>query len=166
MLQTQSKLIRKLCTDVYILKNLKLFWAVWRPICINRITSFLLFIIALFALLIGLFRRFTIFHKGVGSFSILGGGGGDEATKTIFNTVGGGIAKCTYTHACTHTYIYKLLNIHISMYACTYTCMYACICMHAYAHMNLHPDMKIIKIKASELYEKSIYTIYLEFNLK
>ena len=33
--------------------------------------------------------------------------------------------------------------------------MYACMHMHAYI-LHLHPDMKIIKIKASDLYENKI----------
>ena len=54
--------------------------------------------------------------------------------------------------------------------ACTYTCMHACICMckmfihprmhahtymnaYAYARIHLYSDMKIIRIKASDLYK-------------
>ena len=29
------------------------------------------------------------------------------------------------------------------------------VCMHVYAHIHLHHDMKIIKIKASDLFEKT-----------
>ena len=40
----------------------------------------------------------------------------------------------------THTLAWMLLNVHRPM--------------HAYTRMHLHPDMKIIYIKASNLYEK------------
>ena len=45
----------------------------------------------------------------VGSFSILGGGGGGGgggASDANFNTCGGILQKCTYTHACAHTSMY------------------------------------------------------------
>ena len=41
-----------------------------------------------------------------------------------------------------------LLDVHTPMHACTH------VCMHAYVRIHLHPDMKIIKIKASDFYEK------------
>ena len=55
---------------------------------------------------------------GAGSFSILGGG--SKPCAANFNTWGWGIAKNTYTHACTcmHTHV---LNIHTPMHACTRT---------------------------------------------
>ena len=43
----------------------------------------------------------SYYFIGVGSFSMLGGGG--KASEANFNTCGS-IAKCTYTHACTHVY--------------------------------------------------------------
>ena len=56
-----------------------------------------------------------------------------------------------------HTYMYArmymLLNVHTPKQVCTP--MYACT--HTFIH--LHPDMKIIEIKASDLYEKSIHVI-------
>ena len=44
----------------------------------------------------------------VGSFSILGGGGGggEEASDANFNTCGGILQKCNYTHVCAHTSMY------------------------------------------------------------
>ena len=38
------------------------------------------------------------------------------------------------------------------MHAHTHTHMYACISTHTFVH--LHPDMKSIKIKANDFYEK------------
>ena len=38
------------------------------------------------------------------------------------------------------------------MHACTHACMHACVCTHTFIH--LHPDMKSIKIKANNFYEK------------
>ena len=52
-----------------------------------------------------------------------------------------------------HAHVYThVLNIHTPIHACTR--MHAC--MHAQPMQTyiLHPDMKIIKIKASHLYEK------------
>ena len=70
---------------------------------------------------------------------------------------GGGTAKSTYTHACTcmHTHV---LNIHTPMHAC----MHTHVCMHAQPMQTyiLQPDMKIIKIKASDFYEKTATNIY------
>ena len=48
-----------------------------------------------------------------------------------------------------------LLNVQTPMHACTHTCMHACICTHTFVH--LHPDMKSIKIKANDFYEKKKY---------
>ena len=53
------------------------------------------------------------------------------------------------------------MNAHI------HVCMPAHAYAHAYARINLHPDMKIIKIKVSDLYEKKntqIYTCYFTSN--
>ena len=69
-----------------------------------------------------------------------------------------GIEKCKYPHAFTYTCMHPntrmhmLLNVHTPMPACTHTCK-----VQAW---NLHPDMKIIKIKASDLYEKSNKYMY------
>ena len=87
-------------------------------------------------------------------FNIVGGGIPREVN---INTLGGCIAKCIYTHACTHTHnmyerMYKLLNGQTPMHACTHTCMHACICTHTIIHLNL--DMKSIKIKANDFYGK------------
>ena len=80
---------------------------------------------------------------GVGSFFNIGGGRDKPARPT--SILGWrGIVKCTYMPARTHT----------CMHACT------CICMNVFIHS--HPCMEIIKIKASDLYEKhtQIYTCY------
>ena len=85
------------------------------------------------------------------------GGRGDKANEGNLNT--GGIAKCTdihtYMHAHIHMYarMYKLLT-----HACTHTCMHAYtrICTHTF--IQLHPHMKILKIKASDLYERKTTT--------
>ena len=61
-------------------------------------------------------------YIGVGSFSIMeGGGGAKPARPTSILSGGGDITKCTYTHACTHTCMYMLLNDHTHMHACVYT---------------------------------------------
>ena len=94
---------------------------------------------------------------GVGSFSRLGGGCKPSAAN--FNTWGWGIAKSTYTHACTCTCMHThVLNILTPMHACMHTHVY----MHAQPMQTyiLHPDMKIITIKASYLYEKKRQQIY------
>ena len=71
-------------------------------------------------------------YIGVGSLSILGGGG----SEANFNTGGGSIAKCTYTQACTRMYacMYMLLNGYTHMHACTHihACMH--VVMHAYIY--------------------------------
>ena len=48
------------------------------------------------------------------------------------------------------------------MHARTHTCMHACTCICMNAFIHSHPGMEIIKIKASDLYEKQtqIYTCY------
>ena len=87
----------------------------------------------------------AIEYIGVGSFSILGGGGANQARQISILGGGGGVtAKSTYTHAC------------------TYTCMHTHVCMHAQPMHTyiLHPDMKIIKIKASDLYVKTATNIH------
>ena len=83
-----------------------------------------------------------------------------------FNTWGGGgglvsrgwycqkyIYACVYMHMCAHTYV---------KYSYTHACMHTHNSTHAQPMQTyiLHPDMKIIKIKASNLYEKQqqIYT--------
>ena len=46
-----------------------------------------------------------------------GGGGGGRPSEANFNTRrGGGIAKCTYMHACMHIRMYMLLNVHTPMH--------------------------------------------------
>ena len=96
-------------------------------------------------------------------FNIVGGGAYPERPTSILWGVGGCIAKCTYTHACTHTHMYermyKLLNGQTPMHACTHTCMHACICTHTIIHLNL--DMKSIKIKANDFYGKKQTNIYI-----
>ena len=78
----------------------------------------------------------------------VGGGGAKQARLTSILGGGGagGIAKSTY-----------VLNIHTTMH--TYVCMHAQAhtCMPAQPMQTyiLHPNMKIIKIKASNLYEKT-----------
>ena len=39
------------------------------------------------------------------------------------------------------------------LHVCAHTCMYACTCKYTNTLIYLHSDMKIIKIKASALYE-------------
>ena len=75
--------------------------------------------------------RRKLFNIGVGV---------GEASDTNFNTCGGILQKCTYTHACAHTsmyiwkHMYMLLNVHTPMHACIHTHMYAC--MHMQIHKN------------------------------
>ena len=92
-------------------------------------------------------RRRKLFNIRRGAYparptSILGGGGG-------------GIAKCSRTHAHTYDRMYTLLNVQTPMHTCTHICMHACICTHTFIH--LHPDMKSIKIKANDFYEEKKY---------
>ena len=68
---------------------------------------------------------------GVGSFSILGeGGGANPARPTSIlggggGEGGGGIAKSTYTLACTFTCIHTRVK-----YSYTHACMHTHVCMH------------------------------------
>ena len=55
-----------------------------------------------------------------------GGGGGGKASEAIFNTWRGVIAKCTYTHVCTH------------LHACTCCSIFILPCMHAHKHVCMH----------------------------
>ena len=113
-----------------------------------------------------------MWYIGVGSFSILGRGGQTQHSQLQY--LGGAVPKVHIrmrAHACTcmHT---PVLNIHTHMHACTcmyinahtsvkysytHACMHMHICMHAQSIQTyiLHPNMKIIKIKASDLYEKT-----------
>ena len=107
------------------------------------------------------FEQSNINHRRRKLFNIVRVWGGVPSEANINTWGGGGIAKCTYAHACTHTHMYErmymLLNVQTPMHACTHACMHACICTHTFIH--LHPDMKSIKIKANNFYEKKqIYT--------
>ena len=60
---------------------------------------------------------------------------------------GGILQKCTYTHACAHSSMYKrkhmymLLNVHTPMHAPIH--MYACTCRYIKTIIYLHSYMKI-----------------------
>ena len=58
-----------------------------------------------------------------------------------------------YIQACMHTHTHVCMHVHAAKCSYTHVCMHA----HANAHIHLHPDMKIFKIKASDLYEKNRY---------
>ena len=85
---------------------------------------------------------------------------GGQARPNLILGGGGGVLQNVHTrmHAHTHvcTHMYMLLNVHVRMHTHTHTCMHASTCTHTFIH--LHPNMKIIKIKASDPYEKQIYT--------
>ena len=95
-------------------------------------------------------RRRKLFNIGgnkpsAANFNILWGGGGWYCQKYIYTYMhihmyAHTCVKCSYTHACMHTNVW--------MHAQP---------MHSYI---LHPDVKIIKIKASDLYEKTATNIY------
>ena len=83
----------------------------------------------------------------------IGGAKPSAANFNIWGGGGGGISKSTYTHACTCTCMHiHVLNIHTTMHASIR--VYAC--MHAQPMQTyiLHPNMKIIKTKARDLYKK------------
>ena len=85
-----------------------------------------------------------------------GGGGANQAWQT--SILGGGdIAKSAFTHALTCTCMHTGVK-----YSYTHECMYTHVCMGAQPMQTyiLHPDMKIIKIEASDLYEKTTTNIY------
>ena len=84
-------------------------------------------------------------HKR-GKLLNVGGGGGANQTRPTSILGTGGIAKSTY-----------VLNIHITMhtYACMHAQAHACMPAQPMQTYILHPNMKIIKIKASNLYEKT-----------
>ena len=91
-------------------------------------------------------------YRGRKLFSVLGGGGAKPARPTSI-LGGGGMQNAhtqmhAHTHTCMHAYsrMYMLLNVHIPYHA--HTLVY----MHAQARIHLHPDMKMIKIKASDLH--------------
>ena len=80
---------------------------------------------AKFMILIALFK-----HRRRKLFSI-GGGGQTQRGQLQYL---GGIAKSTYTHACTCTFMHThALNIHTPIYACTrmYACMHS-LCKHTF----------------------------------
>ena len=92
---------------------------------------------------------------GVGSFSILGGGGGGANPARPTSILGGGGYCQKYIFACVCMYMYAHTCV---KYSYTHACMH--VCMHAQPMQTyiLHPDMKIIKIKASDLCEKQQQT--------
>ena len=93
---------------------------------------------------------------GVGSFSINGGGGGGGAEYLGMGVLPKvHIRMRAHTCTCMNTHV---LNIHTPMHAC----MHTDVCMHAQPMQTyiLLPDMKIIKFKASYLYEKTVTNIY------
>ena len=82
---------------------------------------------------------------GVGSFSILGGGG--KLSEANFNTGGGGIVKCTYvgvahTHTHTHTHTHARIRTHIHTAKCSYThvCMYTHMYLFIYTIFFIEGD--------------------------
>ena len=95
----------------------------------------------------------SLFHRRRKLFN-MGGGANPERSASI---LGGGvlpkvhICMCAHAHICTVTHV---LNINSPMYAC--------IRLHAQPMQTyiLHPDTKIIRIKASDLYEKTATNIY------
>ena len=100
----------------------------------------------------------AIEYIGVGSFSILGGGGGNPARQISILGGGGGGYCQKYIYACMYIHIYAHTCVkcpYTSAYMHTHVCMHAQP-MHTYI---LHPDMKIIKIKASDLYVKTATNI-------
>ena len=72
------------------------------------------------------------------------GGGGEKASDANFNTYGGILQKCTYTHACAPTsmyiwkHMYMLLNFHTPMHACMHAHTYVYACMHKQIHQNIY----------------------------
>ena len=70
---------------------------------------------------------------------------------------GGVMPKVLY--ACVHMHIYAHTCV---KYSYTHACMHTHVSMHAQPMQThiLHPDMKIIKIKESDLYEKTESNIY------
>ena len=98
------------------------------------------------------------FDLGVESFFNIGWGG--KASGANFNTGGGGVyCKNVYTRMHAHMHMCAYIHTHVHAAKCSYTmhtCTHTHVCMHAhaYARIHLHPDMKIIKIKGSDLYEK------------
>ena len=94
---------------------------------------------------------FTI-SETPGSFSILGGGGQSQRGQLQYLGGGGGYCKM-YAH--THAHMYARMHMRVHGAKCSYT--HAYMHMHAYIY-TLNHDMKIIKIKASDLYENNIYT--------
>ena len=91
------------------------------------------------------------FHRRWKLFNIGGGGGANPAQPTSILGGGGGCKK--YLYACVHMHIYAHTCV---QYSNTHACMHTHVCMHAQPMQTyiLHPNMKIIKIKASYLYEK------------
>ena len=95
------------------------------------------------------------FHRRRKLFNI----GGAKPSADNFNTWGGGGEVLPKVHIrmhapiCTHMYAHTCVK---------YACMQTHVCMHAQPMQTymLHPDMKIIKFKASELYEKTATNIY------
>ena len=84
----------------------------------------------------------------------IGGGGGSKPSAANFNTCEGVLPK-VHIRMRVHAHV---LSIHTPMHACSH--MY--VCMHAQPMQTyiLHPNMKIIKINASHLYEKTATKIY------
>ena len=91
---------------------------------------------------------------GVGSFSILGYWGGGGKPRTVNSNAGGYCQK--YIYACVHMHMYDHTCV---KYSYTHACMHTHVCMHAQPmQRTFYSDMKIIKIKASNLYEKNSIT--------
>ena len=97
--------------------------------------------------------------------------GGGEASGTNLNTwVVGGVLQNLRKRMYAHTHIYAHMHTHVhAVILFTHPCIHAythvfhtCICSHILIH--LHPGMKIIKIKASRLYEKQTNK-YIHVNL-
>ena len=94
------------------------------------------------------------FHRRRKLFDI----GGCQTQRSQLQYLGGGGEVLPKVHIrmrapiCTHMYAHTCVK-----YSCIHACMQTHVCMHAQPMQTymLHPDMKIIKFKASELYEKN-----------
>ena len=89
----------------------------------------------------------------------IGGGGGGGANSARPTSILWGVGYCQkYIYACVHMHMYAHACVE---YAYTHACMHTHVCMHAQSMHTyiLHPDMKIIKIKAMNLHSEAICII-------
>ena len=86
-------------------------------------------------------------------FQYWGWGGGGQTQRGQLQCWGGGGYCQKHIYACVHRHMYAHTCV---KYSYTYACMHTHVCMHAQSMQTyiLHPNMKIVKIKASDLYEK------------